>query len=121
MNIDALRIFYSTHFQLRIGVRGGIKYGDMNGNGDSKSADSSKDGVSWLEITAMVLAFAAFAPVAVWLYGALVQSQQLRDAGLFSALHGRSPSGAALVGQAIAISCSIVRCSSRAWSVWAAV
>ena len=52
----------------------------MNGNGDSKSADSSKDGVSWLEITAMVLAFAAFAPVAVWLYGALVQSQQLRDA-----------------------------------------
>ncbi len=48
-----------------------------------KNCDSKKDSkkrVGWLEVIAWVCAIVAFSPACVWLYKALAQSGQLRDA-----------------------------------------
>ena len=42
--------------------------------------DNKKNSFGWLEIVAWICAIIAFAPACVWLYGALAQSGQLRDA-----------------------------------------
>ena len=45
-----------------------------------KKGDSKNDSICWLEIFAWLCAIIAFAPAFVWLYNALAQSGQLRDA-----------------------------------------